>query len=375
MKHFCNNTHNSNITSVIILLKLTYKGDLNQSVRFQCYRTLLKCETIVTIFIMPKEGRFYVEYMGWKETRGLYGSEFTDPIVSKLLARHRATKHPHRMTIKINRDELQISQEKSGSSKSQKIKYPAQPMCDVSYVSQCAPPNTDVVCCIFLGYNMYTQCAAHVHAYRFDSPDTATIFVKLVNSYIEQSEYRQRILAMERDLAELGHVSNSRTVSATNGNMPLSINPDMGSDGGSYGSHSPNSSDSGLPRSYGTAEEALKQRKDIVIKRTPSQKKQQPTSKLFSNIQDELAHKLSLQQEKEAAILLPPKDYDTIVRRHGHLSIRSKVVTKTQPSIMGAGNIFENKAARASAEDNNNKSTRQVCDHIGQVSSYYTYTR
>ena len=312
---------------------------------------------------MPKEGRFYVEYLGWKETRGLYGSENTDPIVSKLLTRQKTARQLHRMTIKINGDELQVSQEKSDQGKTKKIKYPPQPMCDVSYVSQCAPPNTDVVCCIFLGYNMYTQCAAHVHSYRFDSPDTATIFVKLVNSYIERPEFRQRIVAMERDLVELGHVS-SRSSPRNSRNLPLSINPDMGSDAGSLGSHSPNSSDSGLPRSYGTAEEALKQRKDIVIKRTTSQKEKQPPAKLFTTIHDELQHKLTLQQEKEAAILLPPKDYDTIVRRHGHLSIRAKVVTRSpysgSSSIMGPGSIFEDRSKVKADDSNNNLPTRQV---------------
>lgn len=306
--------------------------------------------------MMPREGRYYVEYLGWKETRGLHGNDYTDPVVKKLYSRRQSEGGMHRMTIKITRDDLQISQHKTGSNgKTSKIKYPAQPMCDVSYVAQCSPPYTDVVGCIFLGYNMYTHCAAHVHGYRFDSPDTAAMFAKQVNSIIAQSEYRQRIMAMEQDLSQLGHV-NART----NGHGGHDM---IGSDAGSYGSHSPISSDSGVPHevSYPTAEEALKARKDIVIKRSASQKKQQ-SPKLFSTLQDELSHKLSMQEQKETPILLPPKDYDTIVRRYGHLSIRAKV---KQRSIVGADSIFRStipESSSASSDGNNNKDaqTRKV---------------
>ena len=297
---------------------------------------------------MPKEGRFYVEYLGWKETRGLHGSEYTDPITAKLL--NRRSSRLHRMTIKVTKDELQITEHvTTPNGKPQKIKYPAQQICDVSYVTQSAPPHTDVVSCIFLGYNSKTQCAAHVHAYIFDSSDTATIFVKLLNSLIEQPNYRQRIFAMEKDLFQLVHGE-------------FTGHDTLGSDGASYDSHSPNSSDSGLPpRHYPSAEEALKARKDIVIKRTPSQKKSGKSS-LYDNVQDELAHKLTLQQEKEMPILLPPKDYDTIVRRYGHLSIRDKVKKR---AVVGSDSFFAppvlKTAAQTADDKNNNKPNgRQV---------------
>lgn len=300
---------------------------------------------------MPKEGRFYVEYLGWKETRGLHGSQYVDPVVEKLLTRQQAARTLHRMTIKVNKEELQIFQHVTGSNgKPQKIKYPAQQMCDVSYVSQCAPRYKDVVGCIFLGYNSKTHCAAHVHSYRFDSADTATIFVKLVNSIIARPEYRQRVEGMERDLFRVGHVTVG---------MGHHEHDGMGSDGGSYGSHSPNSSDSGLPRNYPTADQALKARKDIhIVKRTQSDKRAEP-SKLFGTVQDELSHKLTMQQKQEMPILLPPKDYDTIVRRYGHLSIRAKV---KQRSVIGADSVFKagpHSTNNTSSDGNNNPSKTQ----------------
>lgn len=276
----------------------------------------------------PSEGRFYVEYLGWKETWGLYGNEFTGPVVDKLLVRRLS--QLHRMTIKVSRDKLQVYQNTTGSKgKAQRVKYPSVPLCDVSYVAQSLPPNADVVSCILLGYNTQTNSAAHVHAYRFDSPDTATIFLKLLTSLTDVPEYKQRILAIEQDLSEFGYVRHEHTSSGgSTGSAETTSN----------GPHSPNSSDSGYygQGQYLTANQALGQRKDIVIKR-PAKTSQQPNSGLFGSIQAELEHKLSLQNQKGAAILLPPKDYDTIVRRHGHLSIRAKVKPR---SIVGAESIF-----------------------------------
>jgi len=295
---------------------------------------------------MPKEGRFYVEYLGWKETRGIQGNEFIDPILRKLISKRESARRLHRMTIKVGKYEMQISQVKVDShGKSQKVRYPAQLMEDVTFVSQCSRPYSDIVGCIFLGYNMQTQCAAHVHAYRFDSEETARVFTNLVSSIIFHPDYKERIVAIEQDLVKLGQIVKRE---------PLSVNHDtMGSDAGSYGSHSPNSSDSGLARSFPTADEALKQRKDIVIiKRTPSQKDKQPNQqRLFTTIQDELSHKLTLQEQKDAPILLPPKDYDTILRKHGHLSIRAKV---KQRSILGADSIFKSPTLSPADSANNN---------------------
>mgnify|MGYP001794796144 CR=1 FL=1 len=291
----------------------------------------------------PSEGRFYVEYLGWKETWGLYGSDFTDPIVHKLLTRRQS--QLHRMTIKVGKEKLQIYQNTSGSrGRSQKVRYPSVPLCDVSYVTQSLPPNADVVSCIFLGYNTHTRSATHVHAYRFDSPETAGIFIQLLASLIDVPEFKQRILAMERDLSEFGYIRQERTSSGSTGSEA------------SNGPHSPNSSDSGYygHGQYPTAEQALKQRKDIVIKRS-SKTPVQPSAQQLNSIHAELEQKLSLQNQRGAAILLPPKDYDTIVRRHGHLSIRAKVKPR---SVVGAESIFA--AEKPAGDSNNNRRSAPV---------------
>lgn len=286
-----------------------------------------------------KESRYYVEYLGWKESRGLFGREFTEPIVSQLLARRRTKDNLPKMTIKLNPTELQISQEKISNSDSRplKTKYPPIPTKDVTFVIQSLYPDSDVVACIFLGYNPYTKCAVHVHVYRFASASNAEFFVGHINSIIETPDFKQRVFGIEKDLADLGHVTIRRQLE-----KPTAQRKSSGSDGQSYDIPSPHSSDSLSPQ-YPTASDALKSRVDILL---PEQKK--PTSpdpnvkQLFSTLHEELEYRINLD---DGPILLPPKDYDTIVRRHGNLDIR-KEVKATSRSIVGPNGIFSNMAAQ-----------------------------
>lgn len=281
-----------------------------------------------------KEGRYYVEYLGWKESCGLFGREFTEPVIKELLARRRSAELP-KMTIKLNATELQISQEtiKKSDSKQGRSQYPSIPTKDASFVIQGLYPDCDVVACIFLGYNPYTKCAVHVHVYRFDSETTAGMFVSHMSSIIDQPEFKNRILGIERDLAGIGHAS-LRQQRDTNGRMTR--HNSEGSDGLSYGTHSPHSSDSLSPK-YLSAEEALKKRPDIVITKSPKQTEpDKKTKRIFGSLHEELEYKMSLE---DSVILLPPKDYDTIVRRHGKLDIRDDVKANSR-TIVGPNSIF-----------------------------------
>jgi len=273
--------------------------------------------------------RFYVEYLGWKQAQGLFGREFTEHIVRELLARRRLNAQLPRMTLKVNHKDIQISEEKASKNggKPEKLKYPSIPTKDCSFVIQGLYPDTDVVACIFLGYNPSTKCAIHVHVYRFDSEATAAMFVQHLQNIIDRPEYRERILGIEKDLHDLGAVTLRKRERQHQGSR--------NSDGMSYGTTSPYSSDSLSPK-YPSAEEALKERKDIQIEHKPRPEPDQKTKRLFNSLQEELDYKLSLE---DTPILLPPKDYDTIVRRHGHLEIREELKSVTR-SIVGPNNIF-----------------------------------
>ena len=281
--------------------------------------------------------RYYVEYLGWKESRGLFGREFTEPVIKELLARRRNLELP-RMTIKVNNNEIQISQEleKKASSKRDKTKYPGIPTKDASFVIQGLYPDTDVVACIFLGYNPYTKCAIHVHVYRFDSETTARMFVDHLSGIIDKPEFRDRILGIEKDLADIGHVALRHQRDAST--RPGARHSSDGSDGFSYGTQSPHTPDSMSP-SYPTAEEALKQRQDIKIQKSAPVKPDKNVKRMFANLQEELEYKMNM---ADAPILLPPKDYDTIVRRHGKLDIRDEV----KGTIVGPNGVFANVGAQ-----------------------------
>jgi len=287
-----------------------------------------------------KEGRYYVEYLGWKESRGLYGREFTEPVITELLARRRNLELP-KMTVKVSNQELLISQEvqgRGGGRPEKSNKYPSIPIKDVSFVIQGLYPDGDVVACIFLGYNPYTKCAIHVHVYRFDSEATAAMFVSHVNSIISNPTMRSRIISIEKDLSDLGHVVMRQQLAPAERKVSHRRYYSEGSEGASYGmqlSYSPES----LSPAYPSAEEALKGRTDIKI--TKSRKPvedQKAVRRNFRSLHEELEYKMNLQ---EAPILLPPKDYDTIFRRHGRLGIRDEVKRSSQ-TILGPNGVFGN---------------------------------
>lgn len=317
-----------------------------------------------------KEGSYYLEYIGWKEAPGIYGREFTEPVIKELLARQRHHVELPKMTIKLNSKEIQISQTvmKKSGGKPEKTKYPPIATKDVTFVTSGMYPDNDVVACIFLGYNPYTKCAVHVHVYRFDSADTASIFVQHLSAIIDRPDFKERIIGIEKDLAEIGHVKIRSQFHKTDNNNLLGNS--AGSDGMSYGSRSPLSSDSLSPK-YPTAEEALKQRRDITIQKSKKPvEPDQKTKKAFSSLHEEFEYKVNLQ---EAPILLPPKDYDTIVRRHGKLDFRDEI--KASQSILGPNGIFNRVEAEpytGAMEENSSESGRtQDSDNSDQVCVQY----
>lgn len=311
-----------------------------------------------------KEGRYYVEYLGWKESNGLFGREFTEPIIRELLARRRLNSELPKMTIKLTESEIQISQEvarKTGANPD-KTHYPAIPTKDTTFVIQGLYPDNDVVACIFLGYNPYTKCAVHVHVYRFDSETTAALFVSHLSVIIERPDFKERIVGIEKDLSELGHVSmRSQFEAGTD-----SLRRHSGSDGISYGTSSPFSSDSLSPK-YPTAEEAIRRRSDIKIQKTKKPAEPDPdVKKVFSSLHEELEYKMKVD---DGPILLPPKDYDTIVRRHGKLDIRDEVKARSR-SVVGPDAIFGPHSSgdgvrngrMANGEHHDRPSSTQVCN-------------
>lgn len=159
--------------------------------------------------------------------------------------------------------------------------------------------SSDVVACIYLGYMPRTQRYVHVHVYRFDGAETASTFSKQMTQMIEAN--MSRIREVEIDLANKGEIDDPRLTSSDGMSEPHTTD----SVESAVGSTSSNCSDED-PRGGGNSryniDPDLQSLKDV-----------QP----FDNVADELRYRLQL---KEAPLLLPPRDYDTISRAHGNLS-------------------------------------------------------
>lgn len=276
-----------------------------------------------------KKQQFYVQFLGWVETNGIRGTRYTDPVVNDLRRKVKKWKYAPKLTLQVGKKEMKITQdiqdERKKGKKIKTIKFPIIPSRDITFAVQALNPADgspdDVVACIYLGYVPRTQRYAHVHVYRFDSSETATTFVRFVNHII--SMYGDRTADIERQLIQQGQiespqsrvpitvhvrtnhaVQNHNRFDSSDGMSDRAFYEDSGADSGSF-------SDEGFPSAGSDdIEPDLQSLKDAVP---------------FDSVTDELKARLRLTETKGAApILLPPKDYDTMVRRHGDIEKANK---------------------------------------------------
>lgn len=153
--------------------------------------------------IQLKKSHFYVWFLGAKESEGLRGSEFVTPAVRQLVKE--ANRHPpNKLTVQISGKGVKIIQTLPTISKSGKVKMEVMklmiPSHSLTYSTVGQPPNSDVVGCIMLIFNPETRCPIHVHAYRCDSPETATIMNNALQSLINRPENQRRFADVENRL-------------------------------------------------------------------------------------------------------------------------------------------------------------------------------
>lgn len=169
----------------------------------------------------------------------------------------------------------------------------------------------------------------HVHVYRFDSPDTAKSFVNFLNYIISMNI--ERTNQIEQQLIEKGHIDDPRErnmapvsprpqpnmdyrLESSDGMSDRAFHDDSGADSASF-------SDEGYPSGSDDIEPDLQSLKDAVP---------------FDSVTDELKTRLRLTETQGAApLLLPPKDYDTVVRRHGDIEKAGKRKCLQIPIIGG----------------------------------------
>ncbi|XP_063396524.1 uncharacterized protein LOC134681053 [Mytilus trossulus] len=243
--------------------------------------------------------KFYVEFLGWIESKGLRGRKYTDPVVENLRRKQVNWHNPPKFTLQVSNQEIKISQdiEEKKKRKIKTVNYPIIPTRDVTYIAQATHPDTgrpdDIVACIYLGYVPRTNKYVHVHVYRFDTAETAAQYVKLLNSII--LVHTDRTKEIERNLASKGHIHDPRLIESDGYSDPRT---DSAADSGAS-----TFSENSFP-DMDDIEPDLQSLKEVMA---------------YDNVTDELRQRLNVSKKEGVPLLLPPKDYDTISRAKGNL--------------------------------------------------------
>lgn len=241
-----------------------------------------------------KKSQYYVWFIGTKEARGLRGEEFIRPVVNQFLEEN--NDDISKVTLQLSEKGMkivQVVQKKANRSKSETIKYFIPDHC-ITCAYQSPPPHDDIVSCILLIYNPETECPVHVHSYRTDSVETASLLFTHLQQLINKPENQQKFEILEKKLIGQGLLPSTKMM--------------MEADQRSAGGTSPESSDSMHEQESKVTPSAYPTRDHVYM---PNNK----MTTLMEQLTNELSDKLKSRQPQP--ILLPPKDYDTITRRHG----------------------------------------------------------
>jgi hypothetical protein len=262
-----------------------------------------------------KTQKFYVEFLGWIESRGLMGEKYTRPIVDDLRRKHQKWRNAPKLTLQVSKSEVKISQDatEKNKKKSKAIKFPIIPAEDVTFVSQARHPVTgqpdDIVACIYLGYIPRTKRSVHVHVYRFDSAQTATKYVRMLQSVMGMSE--DRLKQVEFSLIARGEIEDPSNTAYVYRPRSSPRDPGIGSSDGMSEPRTDSAPDSTAASTCSTNSFPSDEIEPDLI----SLRDQMP----FESVTDELRQKLNVSVKEGKPLLLPPKDYDTIRRKQGNL--------------------------------------------------------
>ncbi|XP_047097908.1 zinc finger protein 503 [Schistocerca piceifrons] len=264
-----------------------------------------------------KKSSYYVWFLGAQEAKGLRGPEYILPALSTLIAREREVE-PFKVTLQVSHKGLKIIQNvpkasggKSGAGggggavKWETVKHlvPAEAV-------TCALQQADVVAAILLLVNPATRCPVHVHAYRCDSVETASLLRAQLAALAERPDTLRRIAELEARLRSQGLLPPPPPAgrSPPLGRPPRARRP-LSAGGGSDGrSSSTRESDSSGSSGQG----------------------QDRIASLYDSLAAELRAKLGSGGgagggvggggAPRAPLLLPPRDYDTVHRARGNMA-------------------------------------------------------
>ncbi|KAF5304203.1 hypothetical protein FQR65_LT08010 [Abscondita terminalis] len=223
-----------------------------------------------------KKSSYYVWFLGAKESKDLRGSDYLPSVIQHLVDREKDVE-PFKVTLQISHKGLKIIQNivtqgsKNSKPKNETIKH---------FISHnkitCVHQQDDIIACILLLFNPVTKCPLHVHAYRCDSLETATLLKQQLQTLIERPENQKKRCEIENRLKTPKEVKK----------IESSLSSDTGTS----------------TRESESSEERFSS--DRVT--TP-----------YDSVAAELRAKLKKNNEP---ILLPPRDYDTVHRQKGNLT-------------------------------------------------------
>lgn len=225
-----------------------------------------------------KKSSYYVWFLGAQECKNVRDVESIIPVISTLAEREKKVT-PYKFTLQVSHRGLKIVHNVSAltslpggkSSKSDLVKHLIP-----DHAITCVHQDEDLVAVILLLYNPVTKWPVHVHVYRCDSIETATLLSGQLQMLIDRPENKKKLNEIELRLMKT---------------EPLSSRNERKRE-----SPPSSSSESGVP---------------VAGNMTT----------LYDSLAAELKKKLGTGGKTGGApILLPPRDYDTVHRHRGNLN-------------------------------------------------------
>lgn len=255
-----------------------------------------------------KKSSYYVWFLGAKESHGLRGDEYILPVIRHLIERERDIE-PFKVTLQISHKGLKIIQNIITPPTSPPVPNSKNPKPKSETIKHFIPHNTitcvlqhdDIVACILLLYNPVTKCPLHVHAYRCDSLETATLLKSQLQILIDRTENQKKFSELEQ---RLNLKPNSQIKPKLKPNKKF--NSSLGSSDTGTTISSTRESDTSL-------DDQTREQNRLGNSTSSNESR-------IANLYDSLAAELRQKLGKNDPILLPPRDYDTVHRQKGNLT-------------------------------------------------------
>lgn len=230
-----------------------------------------------------KKSSYYVWFLGAQECKNVRDVESIIPVISTLAEREKKVT-PYKFTLQVSHRGLKIVHNVSAlislpggkSSKSDLVKHLIP-----DHAVTCVHQDEDLVAVILLLYNPVTKWPVHVHVYRCDTVETATLLSTQLKMLVDRPENKKKLNDIESRL----HVKPE-----THG-------------GGGRNDRKRESPPPSLPAS------------EVGVPGVGH------VTTLYDSLAAELKKKLGTGGKTGGApILLPPRDYDTVHRHRGNLN-------------------------------------------------------